>query len=118
MPNLIFSFSEELNASIQVGDVAYFVRTSETSEFQVNSSDIVEIGVVIAVDSDNRRFTSNSTLPPSSYPSSDDYIFFAKNNKVNQSNVLGYYAKVQLKNNSMSEAEIFAVSADAFDSSK
>jgi len=118
MPTLAFTFTQQLNVSIQVGDVAYYVPTSTSAQFQVNSSDIVEIGPVVFVSSDGLGFSSSTTLLPGSYPSSSDYLFFAKSNKVNQSNVLGYYAKVQLKNNSIDEAEIFAVSADAFDSSK
>lgn len=118
MAILAFTFSQQLNVSIQVGDVAYYVPTSTSAQFQVNSSDIVEIGPVLSVNSDGLGFSSTTTLPPIQYPSALDYIFFAKNNKANQSNVLGYYAKVQLKNNSIDEAEIFTVSADAFDSSK
>lgn len=119
MPILTFTFgSEQLNVSLQVGDTAYYVPTSSSAQFQVDSSDIVEIGPVTSVNPSNTRFRCSTVLTPSEYPSRSDYIFFAKDNKVNQSNVLGYYAKVQLKNNSIDEAEIFAVSADAFDSSK
>jgi|TARA_R110000787_G_scaffold207164_7_gene317266 hypothetical protein len=116
MPILTFTFAQELNVSIQVGDVAYYVPTNTSSQFQVNSSDIIEIGPVASVTLTS--FSSNTNLPASSYPSASDYIFFTKDNKANQSSVLGYYAKVQLKNNSKDEAEIFNVSADAFDSSK
>ena len=116
MPVLTFQFNNELNVSLAVGDTAYYVPTNSSAQFQVNSSDIIEIGVVTIVQTTS--FSCNTSLPAVEYPSPQDYIFFSKDNKVNQSNVLGYYAKVQLKNNSKAEAEIFNVSANVFDSSK
>jgi len=116
MPTLSFSFAQQLNVSIQVGDTAYYVPTLSSAQFQVNSSDIIEIGPVISVS--DFSFSATTTLAASLFPSSSDYIFFSKDNKANQASVLGYYAKVQLKNNSKTEAEIYSVGADAFDSSK
>ena len=118
MPILEFTFSQQLNVSAQVGDTAYYVPTTSSAQFQVNSSDIVEIGIITYVNPNGLEFWCDTLLPPGSYPSASDYIFFSKDNKANQSNVLGYYAKVQLKNNSKDEAEIFNVTADVFESSK
>ena len=118
MPTLQFTFANQLNVSAQVGDTAYYVPTSTSAQFQVNSSDIVEIGDITYVSPDGLGFWCNTTLSSGLYPSSSDYIFFSKDNKANQASVLGYYAKVQLKNNSKTEAEIFGVSADTFESSK
>ena len=118
MPTLQFTFANQLNVSAQVGDTAYYVPTSTSAQFQVNSSDIVEIGDITYVSPDGLGFWCNTTLSSGLYPSSSDYIFFSKDNKANQASVLGYYAKVQLKNNSKTEAEIFGVSDDAFESSK
>ena len=118
MPAIQFTFPQVLNVSVQRGDIAYYVPTSTSSTFKVNSSDIIEIGVITEVLADNMGFTCYSTLVPAMYPGQKDYLFFAKNNKVNQSNALGYYGGVDIRNNSKEEAEIFAVSADYFDSSK
>jgi hypothetical protein len=118
MPVLQFTFSNQLNVSAQIGDTAYYVPTSTSSQFQVNSSDIVEIGPITHIDPNGLEFWCSTTLPSAMYPSSSDYIFFAKDNKVNQSNTLGYYAKVKLKNNSRKNAEIYSVAADSFESSK
>jgi len=118
MPLLQFTFDQQLNVSAQVGDTVYYVPTSTSAQFQVNSSDIVEIGDITYVNPNGLGFWCNTVLSASSYPSASDYIFFSKDNKANQSNVLGYYAQVQLKNNSLDEAEIYSVSADVFDSSK
>ena len=118
MPILTFTIPNQLNVSAQVGDIAYYVPTQTSAQFQVNSSDIVEIGVIISVDPNGLEFSCNSSLAASEYPNPHDYLFFAKDNKANQSNVLGYYAKVQLKNNSLSKSEIYSISADSFESSK
>ena len=118
MPVLNFTFPDTINVSAQPGDIAYYVPTTSSSTFQVNSSDIIEIGVIMAPMNSATSFSCNSTLPESQYPTGSDYIFFAKNNKVNQSNTLGYYARVDIKNNSKEKAEIFSVSADYFESSK
>tara|TARA_R100001443_G_C3297033_1_gene164287 strand:- start:49 stop:405 length:357 start_codon:yes stop_codon:yes gene_type:complete len=118
MPILQFTFSNQLNVSVQIGDVAYYVPTSTSSQFQVNSSDIIEIGTITYINPDGLGFWCSTMLASAMYPSSSDYIFFAKDNKVNQSNTLGYYAKVRLKNNSKEKAEVYSVAADCFESSK
>ena len=46
------------------------------------------------------------------------FIMFSKDNKVNQLDVLGYYAAVEYKNNSTEEAELFNVGTTYFNSSK
>ena len=118
MPLLIFEFEQEINVSAQVGDTAYYVPTTTSAQFQVNSSDIIEIGPITFVNPNGLGFWCFTTLVPGLYPNSSDYIFFSKDNKANQSNVLGYYAKVKIKNNSQEEAEIHAITADCFESSK
>ena len=46
------------------------------------------------------------------------FIMFAKNNAVNLSSVLGYYAKARFVNNSMNRAELFSVGSEVQQSSK
>jgi len=46
------------------------------------------------------------------------FIMFSKDNKVNQLDMLGYYAAVEYRNNSTEEAELFNVGATYFGSSK
>jgi hypothetical protein len=43
---------------------------------------------------------------------------FSKDNKVNLSSMLGYYAIARWSNNSTDEAELYSVGADVFESSK
>ena len=46
------------------------------------------------------------------------FIMFSKDNKVNMSDMLGYYASVELRNSSTTEAELFNVGTTFFESSK
>ena len=50
--------------------------------------------------------------------SGGDYVFFMKNNLVEQSSIVGYYNSVTLTNNSKTRAELFAVSCNITESSK
>ena len=51
-------------------------------------------------------------------PSTGDYIFFTKNQTINTSTLLGYYADVKLENNSKNKAELFSVNSEITESSK
>ena len=46
------------------------------------------------------------------------FIMFSKDNKVNMSSLLGYYASVEFKNSSREKAELFNVGTSFFESSK
>jgi len=116
MAILNFTFPDPLNISLQVGDIAYYVNTTSSSAFTINSSSVIKIGPILSAS--QIGFSCNTSLVPGDYPTSSDYIFFTKDNKANLSSVLGYYARVNIRNNSKSEAEIFQISADYFESSK
>ena len=59
-----------------------------------------------------------TTLAPALYPNTGDFILFSKDNKANLSSMLGYYAKIKMRNNSRKKAELFKVGADYSESSK
>ena len=46
-----------------------------------------------------------------------DYFMFVKNQIINTSGLLGYYADVTFKNNSKKKAELFAISSEVTESS-
>tara|TARA_R100001463_G_scaffold10256_2_gene30150 strand:+ start:11872 stop:12732 length:861 start_codon:yes stop_codon:yes gene_type:complete len=77
---------------------------------------------VYAVDSDFFGHTgASSSKCKCTYPEicvDGSFIMFSKDNKVNLSSALGYYASVTFKNNSTEKAELFNVGADVFESSK
>lgn len=112
---ITLSFNFPLNVSIQVGDTAYFVSTTSSSTFSVNSNDVVAVGLVTSIDQSSNTIVTDGS---GTAPSTGDFILFSKDNKVNMSSLLGYYAEATIRNNSTSKAELFAVSAEYVDSSK
>ena len=110
----------DLNTSCQIGDTAYYISTSTTAEFDVNATSVIEIGVItdITISGPDVVLEINTSLPASLYPNTGDYIFFSKDNKANMSSMLGYYAKIQMKNDSKDKSELFKVNADYSESSK
>ena len=64
----------------------------------------------------NRDEQGNYYNPPE--PDHGAFIMFAKNQAINTSSLLGYYADVELKNNSLAKAEIFSLSSEVTESSR
>tara|TARA_R100000742_G_C4227308_1_gene49642 strand:+ start:333 stop:680 length:348 start_codon:yes stop_codon:yes gene_type:complete len=110
------TFANDLNVSCQVGDTAYYVPTTTSGGFSINSSSVVEIGVISAINTTSKTITVTNNLV-ASVPSGA-FVLFSKDNKANLSSILGYYASVKLVNNSTTEAELFSVGMDIFESSK
>tara|TARA_R100000231_G_scaffold138096_1_gene115703 strand:+ start:176 stop:517 length:342 start_codon:yes stop_codon:yes gene_type:complete len=108
------TFSQPLNVSCQVGDTAFYAPTSTSGGFtNATSASIVNIGVITAISGSAITIQNHLAVPPNS-----SYIFFMKDNKANLSSLLGYYAEVKFKNTSTTDAELFSVGMDIFESSK
>ena len=52
-----------------------------------------------------------------SLPFLSDYIMFVKNQVINTSSLLGYYADIKLENNSKRKVEIFSLGSEVTESS-
>ena len=124
MPTISLQFPFPLNVSVQVGDTAYYVPTALVQSFNTApKSNIIEIGVILTIIPWNGTISQIDVnwlpLPPlSPLPLPADFIMFSKDNKANLSSALGYYAEVEMKNASPDKAELFAVGAGVFESSK
>ena len=138
MATVTLTFANKINESAQVGDTAYYVTTSSQGGFttSLNSSTptaenvYVTIGTIRSITSNRLSMVCNTSLTTSQIPLDNDnnddgtpdrdghFIFFSKDNVVNMSSALGYYAEVKLKSNSTTEAELFSVGCDTFESSK
>ena len=122
MPNITLNFSEEVQQSVQINDIAYYVPVSGLGGFDIQNSDIVRIGPILSVGITSIVcFIDASTVPPSAYSTSsasNDLIMFSKDNAANMSSLLGYYGKFQFTNDSTSEGELFSVESEFFESSK
>ena len=125
--------------SLQIGDILFYVNSSNdtlTGGFNTNSQDntAVKLGKItnidnttnysggVAVDENAGTFfdyssgvnsltitceVDNSTPLP--LVSNSSFLFFQKDNKVNTTSLLGYFAKIQFKNNSLKRAELFSI---------
>ena len=92
------------NTSLQAGDIIYYL----------NGENIKKIGPVQTI-ADN-YIVCDATGDLSGLTQTS-YIFFGKDNSKNTSGIIGYYAEVNLENDSRSPAELFAVNSEIFISS-
>jgi len=140
MPNVTLTFNHEINASVQVGDVAYYVGTKQVGLNQqppyispsfpqtpphdsADRKDVKEIGPIISLSS---SFSSSiivcdmSAAASALYgpPLPEDFIMFSKDNRVNLGSLTGYYSNVKFRNSSKEEAELFSIGSDFSESSK
>ena len=126
MATVTLTFANKINESAQVGDTAYYVTTSSQGGFttSLNSSTpttenvYVTIGTIKSINAARLIMVCNTSLTTGQIPPTSHFIFFSKDNIANMSSALGYYAEVKLKNNSTTEAELFSVACDIFESSK
>lgn len=117
---LPFSQDPQLTG-IQVGDTAYYVDTSNiatTGGFSTTSSlnNIIEIGVVSGFSGTyNIEVTVINAI---TLPTTNDYIFFSKDNSVNLASLKGYFAEIKFVNDSTERAELFSIAMNVEESSK
>ena len=115
---MIIQFAEPINASVQIGDNAWYALTNSQgvpgNTYQTaNTNSVLLIGVITAI-------TSNSitVASPVNAPLAGAFIMFSKDDVVNRNNVLGYYAKIKMINYSREKIELFAVGSEIGQSSK
>ena len=123
MPTQVLQISGGLNISIQEGDTVYAAKlvggqsgTNHPGSGSTNTKPIA-IGKVTSVNQNGGSITIN-TYPAINNFSGNSYIMFSKDNRVNTSGIIGYFAECELKNHSTKAAEIFVVGADYVESSK
>ena len=140
-PQIIAFTFDDLNVSIQVGDYACYTQQTALGGFNSNlSAGATVFGKVIEIDTtdpdnpivkvlydgayDDTAQTGGWVAgdPPNTYlislPASADFILFIKDNTVNTSSLVGYYAEAQFVNNDVGKAELFSVGSEVFESSK
>ena len=107
MDSITLTFPKDLNVSLQkkVGDIVYFLDDEKEKR---------RIGV--CTDISGRTITCNID-PWRKRPRAGNYIFFGKENIINSSGLVGYYAEVEMENTSTTKKELFAVNSEIFLSS-
>ena len=119
--DLTFATNPQLTGAM-VNDHIYYIDSSVGTS---TLNDIIYMGIIQAFSTGSSNIIHVNTDPDGdgvglnfTMPTSGDYIFFAKNNEINISALLGYYAEVKLVNDSSEEAELFSLSLGVEASSK
>jgi hypothetical protein len=115
MADITITFGQNINSSLSVGDSIYYVSLATSGGFNVSSGDIVKLGTVTSKTSTTVVVDTPDNV---TVPTTSDFIFFSKDNAVNLSSLLGYYAEVKFTNNSTNAAELFSIGIDVVESSK
>lgn len=102
---LTITFNNPINVSVQVGDIVYYL----------NSGAVVELGKLLTIS--GKTITCEMDQNQAN-PSNNSFILFSKDNRKNLTSITGYYAEVEMKNDSQEYAEIFTVGSEIFESSK
>jgi len=100
-----------IEAGKQVGDI---LRLGKCTLITPNKN-IVAGG---EVDSTTTYIVTIEADAEAQTPDAGDFMFFGKENKINVSGVRGYFAEVEMRNDSTSPAKLFAVGSEITQSSK
>jgi len=114
---MTIEFENQINVSVQIGDIAYYAELSASGGYDV-SNDIFEIGEIEFI---NRTTKPYSIVCDTNLLAADvenNFIMFLKDTRVNTSGIKGYFAKAKFTNDSNDTAELFAVSSEINESSK
>ena len=113
-----------LNTSLQVGDLIYTVATSASAPEDLQSISTTGVNQLVGI---LRRITNagtttildidETTLTNTVVPMAGDFLMFSKYDQTD-GDVNGYYAKATFINNSKEKAELFAVSSEIVINSK
>ena len=124
------TFSNDLNTSLQPGDIVYYSPTVTVGSSGFNTvytvGTIITFGIVVDIYPDGlggippNTITviydnTNAATPP---PSAGDFIMFGKNKEVNSSSLKGYYAEAKFVNYSTEKIELFSIGSEVSESSK
>jgi hypothetical protein len=123
---LNLTFTSPLNASLQIGDIAYYAPTIISGGFTTaNLGGVIAFGIVSAIINPLGLLTGpiivqvhhDNTLGIP-IPTMSDFIMFGKDKTVNSSSLIGYYADIAFVNNSDQKVELFSVGSEVSESSK
>lgn len=106
--SITINFSVPFNVSLQVGSDIIYYQDSVTSN-------VYKLGVCTAKTATSITCEILSNTPPPN--STNDFIFFVKDNSANTSGIVGYHGTVDMEVTSTSKKELFAVNTEVFISS-
>ena len=91
------------NASLQVGDIAYYV---------VGNGSPVQLSAITEINVSSVRISGNPFIP------NNAFLLFAKNSQCNTGGLKGYFAELKMENSSSDYVELYSVSTGVAESSK
>jgi len=118
------TFDQDLNSSLQVGDIIWYVPTPEVGGYKTASTDdnaFEKLGPVTELSDQYLKPQVTVDLIYGVIPqniTTDTFIMFSKNKAVNSSDLLGYYGEVNFENDSKVKAELFSVGSEITENSK
>tara|TARA_R100000742_G_C4279136_1_gene103010 strand:+ start:2052 stop:2435 length:384 start_codon:yes stop_codon:yes gene_type:complete len=122
------TFEHDLNTSLQVGDNIWYASTTQSGGYNITSTDsnnFALLGQVTSISSEYKKAEIEVEIPGFDLPQDlgltldeTTYVMFSKNKKINSSSLKGYYAEVNLINNSTEKIELFAIGSSIAISSK
>ena len=115
MPLTTLTFPNDINVSVQVGDIIYYAPADTVNNHDELTGSIVELGPVTNISGNSIEVTHDVSITP---PSSSDFIMFAKDRSANMSSLLGYFAEFRIINDSKAKSEMYSLSVDVTESSK
>jgi len=113
-----------INLSVQIGDKAYFAPTVGQGSFSTAlTSTAISIGTIIDISRGDVNASPNPNYIQVDNPNGvvipvNAFIMFTKDNSVNSTEVLGYYAKAKFINDSDTKFELFSIGSEISLSSK
>ena len=106
MAQLELRFGFEINRSLKVGDMVYFINEDGGPEELGTAASIVDRTLVVDVTAETIR------------PDVGAFILFSPGRSVEASGLIGYEGTCVMVNDSTERAELFAVSSEVFESSR
>ena len=106
-----FEFTSDIDTAISIGDKLYFQ----------DGNNIINLGDITAIDrSSSPRTITSDNIPQAgaSTVNTGEFIFAAKDKRVNTSGIIGYYADVTFTNTSSDKSELFGIGSEVFISSE
>ena len=105
MSSITLNASFSKNASLQINDVIYYQDVNGNTNRIGPLTSMSGTTVTCTVDGDVNTLNNGN------------FLFFVKENEINTSGLLGYYAEIDFTNDSREYAELFAVNSEIFISS-
>ena len=99
-----------------INDSLQIIPSDKIYYLNVTDNKIEEVGACTAIVGPVLTVTAIGLL--NTDPSANDFLFFAKDNVVNTSGIIGYFAKTKMITTDSTKEELFAVSSEVFISSE